>query len=50
MYITVPFNMEFLLWLAIVITHPSHKKKSHSHTVYEACVHLRSALFWVVMQ
>jgi hypothetical protein len=49
MYITVSFNMEFLLWLAIVITHPRHKKKC-SHTVYEAYVCLRSALFQVIMQ
>ena len=49
MYVTVSFNMEFLLWLAIVITQPSQKKKS-SRTVYEAYVHLRNALFWVIMQ
>jgi hypothetical protein len=49
MYITVSFNMEFLLWLAIVITHPQAQKNG-SHMVYEACVPLRSALFWVIMQ
>jgi hypothetical protein len=47
---TVSFNMEFLLWLAIVVTRPSHKKKKSSHTMYEAYVLLKSALFWVVMQ